>query len=241
MPWTKRILPHGPLVPLTKNLWQVTGSLPRMVLPRNMLVFRLDDGRLWIHSAIALDEATMRELERLGTPAFLVVPNALHTMDAAAYKRRYPNLRVLCPEPLIAKLASKVAVDGSVDAELPPLGIEVLVPKGFKAVEYAYRLPVPGGAVAFCDLVFNVPHQKGFGGRILRWLGSTGYFGTTKIGRRFFVADAAVLATWMEAVAATNPAIIAMAHGDPVKNGGELALREAAKRLRDGRPSTTLG
>lgn len=235
MTWTKRLFPHGPVETLADGLWQVTGSLPRMALPRNMLIYRLPDGRLWIHSAIALEETAMQSLERLGEPAWLVVPNALHTMDAPAYRRRYPALKALCPAGAREAIANKVPIDATVEEALPPLGIDVLAPRGLKSIECAYRLPIVGGAVAFCDLLFNVPHQSGFGGRILRWLGSTGYFGVTKIGRRFFVEDRLALATWLEELASTDPRRIAVAHGTAILDNGGARLREAALRLREGK------
>jgi hypothetical protein len=87
------VLPHGPLERLAENLWWVQGSLRGMSLKRVMTVARRTDGELVIHSAIAMTEDAMRELEALGEPAFLVVPNRGHRLDAPAYKRRYPSLR----------------------------------------------------------------------------------------------------------------------------------------------------
>jgi hypothetical protein len=107
------VLPHGPIEKLAENLWWVSGSLPGMTLKRCMTVVRLGDGRLVIHSAIALDEAGMRELEAWGTPAFLLVPSAYHRLDAPAYKARYPNLTVLTPENARAKVEAVVHVDGT--------------------------------------------------------------------------------------------------------------------------------
>jgi hypothetical protein len=115
------------------------------------------------------------------------------------------------------------------------LGIDVLAPRGLKSVECAYRLPIDGGAVAFCDLLFNVPHHRGFGGPIPRWLGSTGYFGVTKIGRRLFVEDHLTLATWLEELASTDPRRITVAHGTAILDDGGAPLREAASRLREGK------
>src|SRR6188768_2605832 len=79
--WT--VLPHGKLSRLDDSLLSVTGDLPMPVgdFPRRMTVVRLDDGRLVIFSAIALDETEMRALEAFGAPSFLVVPNDIHRMD----------------------------------------------------------------------------------------------------------------------------------------------------------------
>lgn len=92
MEW--RVLPHGPIEKLSENLWWVTGTIKGMSLKRVMAVAKRSDGKLVIHSAIAMDEAQMRELEALGEPAYLVVPSHHHRIDAPAYKRRYPALKV---------------------------------------------------------------------------------------------------------------------------------------------------
>ena len=57
-PWT--VLKHDPLRKLESNLWEVEGELPGMPLRRRMVLVRLSDGRLVIHSPIACDDATMR-------------------------------------------------------------------------------------------------------------------------------------------------------------------------------------
>ena len=103
-----KVLSHGPIERLAENLWWVQGSLPGMSLKRVMAIARLRDGRLVIHNGIALQEPAMREIEAFGTPAFLIVPNGAHRLDAAAYKRRYPSLTVLAPRGARAKVAEKV-------------------------------------------------------------------------------------------------------------------------------------
>ncbi len=95
--WT--VLPHGKLSRLDDNLLSVTGDLHMPVgdFPRRMTVVRLHDGRLVVYSAIALDEAEMAALEAFGEPAFLVVPNDIHRMDAKIWKDRYPRARLVAP------------------------------------------------------------------------------------------------------------------------------------------------
>src|SRR4051812_28213040 len=101
------VLPHEPIQELTENLWRVEGELPHFSMKRVMSVVRLQDGRLLIHSAIALDEAEMKRLEAWGTPAILLIPHGRHRMDAARYKKRYPGLRVFAP-PAVFHKASEV-------------------------------------------------------------------------------------------------------------------------------------
>src|SRR2546428_9146598 len=94
-PWT--VLPHGPLQKLEPNLWAVEGPIrmPAGELPRGMSIARLGDGRLLLMNAVPLAEEAMREVEAFGRPSFLLVPNGYHRLDIAAFKERYPGLRVL--------------------------------------------------------------------------------------------------------------------------------------------------
>ncbi|TGR15861.1 hypothetical protein EN845_34690, partial [Mesorhizobium sp. M8A.F.Ca.ET.202.01.1.1] len=79
------------------NILTVTGDIPMPVgnMTRRMTVVRLRDQRLVIFSAIALDDQQMRAIEAFGQPAFLIVPNDHHRLDAKPWKNRYPALEVI--------------------------------------------------------------------------------------------------------------------------------------------------
>ena len=89
-----RVLPHGELTQIDDGILTVVGRIhmPLMDLPRRMTVVRLRDSRLVIWSAIALDDTQMHRLEAFGRPAFMILPNDHHRLDAKAWKRRYPEL-----------------------------------------------------------------------------------------------------------------------------------------------------
>ena len=95
-----KVLPHGKLAEVDENVLTVTGEphMPLADLPRRMTVARLNNSRLVVFSAIALDEVEMRSLEDYGRPAFLVVPNDHHRLDARVWKERYPSMQVVAPE-----------------------------------------------------------------------------------------------------------------------------------------------
>src|SRR5262245_46104947 len=107
--WT--VCPHRPIEKVTENLWRVEAQMPGAPFHRSMMVARLTDGRLVIHNGIALDEAEMKELEAWGTPAFLIVPNKGHRMDARIFKERYPGLSVVAPPSAKTKVDEIVRVD----------------------------------------------------------------------------------------------------------------------------------
>ena len=45
-----------------------------------MTIARLDDGSLWLHSPVALDDDLRRQVEDLGIPRYAVAPNRFHHM-----------------------------------------------------------------------------------------------------------------------------------------------------------------
>jgi hypothetical protein len=164
------VLPHGPIERLADNLWWVQGSLRGMSLKRAMTVAKLGDGRLVIHSGIALEPAALQQLDAWGTPAFLLVPNAYHRLDAPAYKQRYPQLKVLAPKGSRAKIEQVIAVDGSYEdfPADPDVRLEPL--HGVKDVEGALLVRSPDGlTVVLNDLVFNMDKKQDF----LGWLFTT--------------------------------------------------------------------
>jgi hypothetical protein len=228
------VLPHGPLVRLDERLWQATGSLARMPLPRNMLVYRLDDGGLLVHSAIALDEPGMQALAALGPVEAVVVPNGFHRLDAKFYRARFPMARFLGPEGSRKRIEQVVHLDDTCEAALPALGVAAHVPDGTRGHEVALELPIAGGvALVFCDLVFNVPHQPGFGGWVLKHVSaSTGFFGASRLAKMALVRDKKALAEWLRRMAARDDVrLVAMAHGDAVTDDVPGHLRGAADRL----------
>ena len=230
--WNDHVFPHGELVELAPRLWRVTGSLPRSPLPRTMVIYRLADGGLLIHSAVALDEAGMAALEALGPPKILIVPNRMHRADAGAYKERYPDLVVCCPEGARAAVGAVVAVHDTAPAVLKEHGI---VCHGDPSFEHTYELPLDDGVALVCaDSLFHLrEHLPGCGGLIARYITrSTGFFGVTGLGRVFLGKGKAALKSWLEEQALRDDVrVFVMAHGEPVTTGVSAKLREAAARL----------
>lgn len=157
------VLPHEPIVRLAENLWWVRGTLPNMPLKRTMTIVRLDGASapLVIHSAIALEEAAMRELEAWGTPTYLLVPNGLHRLDAPAYKKRYPQLKVFTPPGARARVQEVVPVDGSyLDfPDTPQLELRTL-PGVAEAEGAAIVRSNDGATVILNDVVFNMDRPR---------------------------------------------------------------------------------
>jgi hypothetical protein len=151
------VLAHGTIERLADNLWWVQGDLPNMSLKRVMTVARLDDGRLVIHSAISLEEPLMRELLEWGTPAYLLVPNGYHRLDAPAWKRRFPDLKVLAPRGSQSKVAEVVKVDGSYEDFPAREDVRLFTLPGVSEREGGMLVRSKDGvSVVLNDIVFNM-------------------------------------------------------------------------------------
>jgi hypothetical protein len=156
-----KVLAHGPIERLSSNLWWVQGTLPGMSLKRTMTIARLADGRLVIHNGIALEDAAMREIEAWGTPAFLLVPNGYHRLDAPAYKKRYPSLRVLAPRGSRARVAEVVAVDGTYEDFPAEDAVHLETLHGVKEKEGAMVVRSSDGVtIVLNDAVFNMDRKR---------------------------------------------------------------------------------
>ena len=174
MTWT--VLPHGRLSMLDENLLTVVGDLPMPLgdFPRRMTIAKLRDGRLVVFSAVALDEPEMAALERFGTPAFLVIPSAIHRMDAKIWKDRYPDMIVVAPDGAREKAERIVPVDATHVDFADPTVRYVTVP-GTAGHEAALIVTTPRGTTLVVnDLIWNVHDRAGVSGWLFRKLHLTG-------------------------------------------------------------------
>jgi hypothetical protein len=166
--WT--VLPHNALIELDDNILTVVGDIgmPIGTLPRRMTIVRLADRRLVIFSAIALEESEMQRIEAYGMPAFLVVPNEIHRLDAHVWRDRYPDIKVVAPEGARIKVEEIVPVNTTSRSFGDPNVLFMSVP-GTDAREGALQITDTSGvSLVLNDLVGNIRDSTGFAGWFLR-------------------------------------------------------------------------
>lgn len=198
-----QVLPHDPIDKLAPDVWRVQGELANMPLLRVMTIARMSDGRLVIHNGIALEDAAMSEIEAFGEPAFLIVPNGYHRLDAPAYRERYPNIQVLCPSGARKKVAQVVPVSGSYRDFPADAKVELREVDGVGQAEGVMLVHSDDGTtLVINDLVFNMPHVPGFTGFIFRHLTqSSGGPRVTRIVRWFIMKDRRAVRAELERLA----------------------------------------
>jgi len=229
------VLPHGKLTPIDDGMLTVEGriKMPLMDLPRRMTVVRLHDSRLVVWSAIALDDAAMATFEAFGRPAFLVVPNDHHRLDAKAWKNRYPELKVIAPEGAREKIGDVVAVD-TTSPDFGDPGVTFVTVPGTRAHEAALVVRRERGTtLVLNDLVGNIRAASGIDGWLLRLAGFAGDDAQIpRVVKMALVKDAADLrAQLLEWAELPGLRRIIVSHGDPIESEPQRTLRDLAASL----------
>ena len=225
---------HGPLLQLADNLWRVEGEVPRMSLRRNLTLVRRSDG-LILHNAIALEPDAQRSLEALGTPAYMIVPNLAHRLDAPAYKARYPALRVYAPEGSRTKVAEAVPVDGTY-ADFP--NDDVVRLEHLRGVANTEGVMIvrsnDGVTVVLNDCVMNMDRKRDVLGFLFTTvMGSAPGPRVSRLAKLVFVKDKRALREDLERLAALPGLMRLIVAHEKVAHGPDAAaaLRKAATYL----------
>jgi hypothetical protein len=226
-PWT--VFHPQPLVQRSPTLWTVEDQVPGLPgATRTMTVARRDDGTLLFFNAIPLPDATLKEVEALGRPAALLVPNALHSLDAGPFTQRL-GLTAYAPAVAVEALAPRVTCRPI--AELPPgADVQVFTVEGFKTKEVVLRVR---DTLVVADVVTNSPHGSGLNGLLMRLVGFTGPAPRLPWPVRQRVQqDADAVRALLEQLASL-PGITRLvpSHGPVVEQGVAAALRAVAASL----------
>lgn len=224
----------GGLRAIAENMWVVDGTIqmPPGPLPRRMTIARLASGDLVVFSAIALDDVAMAEVDALGRPAFLVVPNAFHREDAPRWKSRYPTIRVIAPELARAAVDEVVKVDDTVGdfGDSTIRFIQVPGTKGEAAVIVHHTV---GATLVINDLIANVQDSRGIMKLVLTLMGFAG--SRPQVPRMFksrAVDDADLVAKqFREWANIPGLARIVVSHGSIIEDAPALLLQQLADKL----------
>lgn len=232
--WT--VLPHEPWVRHEENLWTLSGMLPRGGLKRRMTVVRLADGRLVIHSAVAMDDASRAAMEAWGPPAFLIVPNRFHRLDARTFKDRWPAMQVIAPPAAAKYVREVVPVDGGLELlpRDPSFVGELLGGTGEREGVYVVKSGAANERVTliFNDALFNLGRGKGFGGFVTRLIASAPGPRVTRIARLFLFDDLVAGRAHYERLA-NVPGLyrIVVSHGRVIEENPGDVLRAVAATM----------
>ena len=229
-----KVLSHSPVAELDEGLWRVEGSLDNMPLKRVMTIAKRADGQLVVHNAVAIEESAMKEIEASGPIGFIVVPNSYHRLDAPAFKKRYPNAKVVCPPGARKKVEEVVPVDHTYADYPADDRVSLRTVAGTKEGEGVMTVVTPGGStLVFNDAVFNMPHLSGVQGFVLKHLTqSTGGPKLSRVVRLFVIKDKAAFRADLEALAKTpNLKRIIVSHHEMIEGDPAATLATIASSV----------
>ena len=231
--WT--VLPHGPITQVDEGIYTVTGEIPMPLvhLPRRMTVVTADTDALVIYSAVALDEAWMTVLEKLGRPRWLIVPGDAHRLDAKIFKARYPDIRVIAPDGARARVEKALPVDATdVDFNDPNLLFKPVPGTGGHEAALLVRR-ASGCTLILNDLIGNLRRKGGFEGWLLHVMGFVGDQPQIPTVERFLMVKNKALLRRQLIAWANGGQIkrILMSHGAPIERDVAGTLRRLAETL----------
>lgn len=237
-----KLEPYEPLRPITRDIWCVDGSWGSGPFERRMTVIRLRDGRLVLHSAIAMNDADVAELLKLGEIGTLVIPNTLHGSEAGFYADRFPGARVYAPQNLQKglrkKYADRVFQPGSLEEDWPTAWADELpvLPIQGTRVREAALFHAPSRTLILTDLAFNyepgdLAAKAGVGiEKIMRWNRIGRGFGPSRLFEWVFVSDRAALARSLRKILDWDFDRIIVGHGRVVETDGKEVFSRAFGR-----------
>jgi len=224
---------HAPreLRKLAPELWVAEQPLrvAGVELGARMTVVRLHGAQLVLHSPIARTPALAEQVERLGTPAFLVAPNRLHHLYVQEWATAYPDARLLLAPGLETKrtdLAPRAAIIGERPAEWGDV-LDQTHLDGAPFLGEVVLFHRPSATLIATDLLFNVGAESPPLTRLLfRVAGAYGRPAVTPL-ERLLVRDRDAFRRSLTRVLEWPFERVVLAHGAVIERGGREALAAA--------------
>lgn len=224
---------------LDDDLWCVD-SVQRLGggvhFPARMTIVRLpgeqaehgEQGDLWVHSPVAIDDALAAQIDALGPVRHLVAPNCFHHLHVGPASARWPDAKVYAPVGLRRKRADlRIDVD-LVNGHSPwPAVFEVVEIDGVPALSEFVFLHRPSATLILCDLVFNMHEVTGVMTKlVLRMVGAWQRTAQSKLWRRI-TKDHAAAASSCARMFELEFSRVIMSHGQIITSP------DASERLRE--------
>lgn len=171
--------PLNTLKAVAKDIWIVDGPAIRfgprwlrMPFPTRMTIMRLSDDALFVHSPTPLTPELKNEIEKLGTPRWIVGPNRIHYWWLPEWRKAYPDAAIY--------LAPRIQEQAGQHIDFPARILES--PTGYPWDNDIATLPIAGSymtefvffhrlsaTLVLTDLIENFEPEK-LGTRLMQWL-----------------------------------------------------------------------
>lgn len=218
------------------EIWITDGArIPQTLgfrYPTRMVVIRLADGGMWLHSPVTPTPALLEAVTALGPVAHLVAPNLLHHLDIGDWQAAFPDAMLHALPGLRAKRPD-LRIDADLSVPAWPGQIDQITLRN-RITDEAVFFHRASGTAIFTDLLQQFPPGwfTGWRGVIARLDAMTGP--APQVPRKFRLGFAGQRPQARAAVAQIlrwPTQRVLMAHGAPVADAGEATLRHAFRWL----------
>jgi hypothetical protein len=237
--------PINTLKPVTDEVWIVDGPMirfgpPLLKLPfsTRMTVVRLSAARLFIHSPTPLVATLRTEIERLGTPCWIVGPNRIHYWWIPEWHASYPAAAVYLAPAIREQSRGRIDFPFALldrDDGYPwddAIATLPIVSSYMTEVEFFHRA---SKTLILTDAIENFELDK-LSSRWMRWLvqmvGAAHPHGSMPRDMRLsFLTHRRELRAAIETMIGWNPERVLLAHGKWFERDGADKLRSAFRWL----------
>jgi len=217
------------LAPFADNVWcdSREGTFLGVECGARMTVLRLGDGGLFVHSPVALDDATRRAIGELGPVRAVVAPSIFHHLHVGDWMRDYPDATfAACP---------------GLECKRPDLAFDSVLgdaPHSAWAadVEQVYFSARRENEVVFfheksrtmicADALLNLSTHRALSTRVVAKLMRNDAPGTGW-GERFMIRNRTVARRQADRILEWDFERAVLAHGEPVDRDGKAVFRHA--------------
>lgn len=211
------------------EIWRYDGSAVRFYgfpYPTRMIVIKLSNGDLWVHSPTKANKDLKQELADLGKVKHLVAPNKLHHLFLPEWIHAYPDAITYAAPGLANKrkdIQFNMALSDKPEASWAD-EIDQTIFKGSPAMEEVIFFHKPSSTLILTDLIENFnPDTLNQWQAMLAWFaGILSPNGKTPLDWRltFFFGSKKQAIASLDQLLAWKPDNVVMSHGECIIGGG---------------------
>lgn len=224
------------MTPFGPELWLVDGpavtGAAGFHFPTRMAVVRLpNDNGLWVWSPVALTQELRSAIAALGPVRYLIAPNSLHHTFLAEWAAAYPDARVYAAPGLTQQVA-RTEIHSTMGDEPEPAwakAMEQAIVRGNRITTEVVFFHRESATVLVTDLVQQIPKgwYRGWRAVVARLDLMTAPVPSVPRKFRMATTDKVAARIAVKRILEWPAQRLVMAHGTPMRSGGQEALRQA--------------